>query len=253
MDHEAEFIRRQDWAGLKRHYSTQLDHAWELAWVQLVQFKDLKAAIHEFQKSIRNPNLEQASYLMLWKLGHRPKDHRAMGPASLRLYDAYLKGDFRQMLSYLRTHPDSHHYLSSLLKSVYQGSVVPTFEELKLVLGREDIESEAHLFLGMILAGKLKKSVEAAEELKRFYTDPWSLRAMDELRRSVLDKDLSKRVRFAYAHRDGITLKRLFKAIESKISKISEEALSSSWREAFLAAIRYDHKHITENLMGVEF
>jgi len=253
VDHEAELIRRQDWAGLKRHYSTQLDHAWELAWVQLVQFKDVEAAVHEFQKSIRDPNLEQASYLMLWKLGHRPKDHRAVGPASLRLYDAYMKGDFRQMHSYLRTHPDSHHFFSALLKSVYHGSLIPTFEDLKIVLGREDLEAEAHLFLGMILGAKLKKPIEAAEEIKRFYSDPWSVRAMDELRRSVLDEDLSKRVRFAYAHRDGITLKRLFKAIESKISKISEDTLSLSWRDAFMEAVRYDHKRITENLMGVEF
>lgn len=211
------------------------------------------AALSHFQRALRDPHYEQASYLILWKLGQKPLDKRALGPSSLRLYDAYLEGEFRPLFYFLTSHSGNLAYAPLLLEKIFLANKSVSFDDLRSLERAGDLSAEASLYLGALYDRKLKKPVDAARAYASFLEDPWSRRSIQEIRKHLFDQDLSKRVKFALAQKDGLTLKRLYRALMAKCRKLGEDQVPSIWKEAFEKAIAYDQSHITENLLSQAF
>lgn len=252
MDLEAELIRSSNWRELKRLYSGRVGSSWELAWVHLLRFHDKSAAIQCFQKALNDPHFEQASYLMLWKLGARPRFKHLLEPSSLRLYDAFQQAEPRPLAYWLAEKSDRHIYSEFILKrlSGQIKNILP--DEVELLEKAVSSSASSSYFLGQIWEKKLKEFEKAEKVYRKLYSDPWVKKILNESSRILFDLELSERMRLAYARRDGLLLKRLFKALDAKSKKLKAD-LPPQYRQAFEKAIAWDNEHLTENLLGFEF
>lgn len=253
MDQEVQLIRSGDWGDLKRLYSKRLGSHWELAWLYLTKLNDKKRAVSEFKQSIRDPHFEEASYLMLRALGAKPGAVNVITPASLRFFDAYEKGDLRP-LSYFILQDSLHHkYAENLLARVFFKDGKVTEEPLRNLSQVVGLSSAAHLRLGQIWDFRLKNISEAQKHYKVFLKNAWTLKALEEARRSFVDDEMARRIRYAFAEKDGVTLKRMYKALAAKAKKSSEAEVSAPIQKSFLNMIRLESDQVTKNMLGYPF
>jgi hypothetical protein len=249
MDTEAQLIQSGDWSALRRHYARQSGFAWESAWVHLLQFGDLKSAVESFQKALKDPRFEEAASIMLWRLGQKPVEKLSVLPSSLRLYEAFIEGEFRPFLSYFMSLEGDWETAGSVFERVLNSQKAVQSEELKL-LPTQNLSSSAAFFLGQIFSRRLRDSSSAKKFFDIFLKDLWVQRVLMESRRALLDAEMSRRLRHAYAQKDGNTLKRLLKALVAKNKKISTAPV---WAKAFDQALQCELSHLTENLLGHSF
>lgn len=249
MDREAELVRSENWSELRRFYSARAGHSWELAWIHFLKIRDRVKAAEEFGRTFQDPRFEEASYILLWKLGKRPGVRRTSGPASLRLYEAYLNGNAAPLLHFLQASPQNQKFAPALLKQVVETA---SGEDLEAFA---DFELPASLLylLGRHAEKNLKNSRLASIFFNRFLEDPWSVRIVEETRRLIFDPEISQRLRHAYSRRDGITVKRILKTAHFRVEKMKEKSLSSVWSEAMDEAFELEATHITESLFGFAF
>ncbi len=251
MDVEAELIRSQDWSELKRFYSARSGYTWELAWITLRESPDPQRAIVHFQNALRDPRYEEAAWIMLWKLGKRPLARPREFPQSLRYYEAYENRDWAPLCHYLKKSSENEKFAASLLERA-----LPNLSEFDLT-EIEKIPRTAKLngLLGNHADRKLKSSAFSKKFFKSFYQDPWVHKALEEIRRRLLDAETSKKIIYAYSHRDGITLQRILKAVAARLAKLKndEDGFSREFKDAMKEVIHWDLKHLSENMFGYSF
>lgn len=245
-------IQRQNWQELRRLYSNRCGSGWIEAWEALHR-ADLKTAVSAFQKCFREPQLQDAAFIVLWKLGSRPSAFRPSQPKSLKYYHAYLEGELRPLVFFLKQSSQHLDYAAHILERVYQFGRHLKIEELELASSLSLDDAEAHLRLGQLWDHRLRKANQATRHFDIFFRDPWVQKALEESRRLLFDEKLSQRVRFAYSQRDGLTLKRLFSALEARISKLNKEQVSDVIRQALHQAVEFDRQNVTLNMLGYPF
>ena len=249
MDRESELVKSENWTELRRFYAARSGHAWELAWIHLLKMRDRLKAIEYFNKTLEDPRYEEASSIVLWKLGQRPARRAYVGPPSLRLYEAYMKGDAPTLLRYLRHSSENATFVPAILRQICDSL---TREDIVSWVGA-DLPASLCFQLGAHAERKLKDLALADEFYKRFYQDAWSIRLADENSRLVFDPEISRRLRHAYSKRDGITVKRTLKTASFRLEKLTEKAASPLWIEALQEAFELEAIHLTENLFGYPF
>src|SRR4051812_14462829 len=131
MDVEADLIRAGNWSELKRYYTSQAGHAWELAWVQLLKMRDVSAATEQFTKALQDPRYEEAAHILLWYLGKRPQTKALEGPPSLRVADAFMAGRPAVLLKYLEDSASHSIYLPFLFRNLAEKMSLRELAELE--------------------------------------------------------------------------------------------------------------------------
>ncbi|MDB5039239.1 MAG: hypothetical protein JWQ35_2767 [Bacteriovoracaceae bacterium] len=243
MDIEAELIRAENWPELKRYYASKTGHSWELGWVNFLQ-KDLEKSVEHFSKALNDPRYEEAAHILLWKLGRRPYMRPLEGPPSLRLYDAFTAGRAGPLLAFLQESHSNRVYLPFIFQSIVEKM---TLTELATL---ETFERPAafSLLLAEVFDRKWKNYEKAKFFYDEFFSDPWTKKVLEENRRQIFDNETSRRIRMAYAQKDGAHLKIALAAALARSSK-----LSSNWMKAMEAAIAWDTTHLTQNILGYAF
>lgn len=249
MDREAELVRSENWSELKRFYSSRAGHTWELAWVYLLKIRDQAKAAEEFQRTFQDPRYEEASYILLWKLGKRQSFRRSVGPQSLRLYESYLMADPGPLLHFIQKNPSQKSWTLSLLRQISEHLSAEAVESLQSV----SLHPVSQYLLGFHSERRLKRFDLAEIFYQNFIADSWCQRILIEVQRVLFDPDMSRRMRNAYAKRDGITVQRVLKAAQFRLDKVESSVLSDLWKETMTEALEEESHHITENLLGYPF
>lgn len=258
MEREADLIRSQSWEELRQHYTGRAGTAWESAWLHLLRLKDKSAAIKHFKEVVRDPHFEEAAAIMLWKLGAPMKEEKLIQSPTLRLYLAFSRAQLRPWGQFFQRQlklgdSSSIYYVDSVLDQVLSIGGAVSKEDLEAVEQLAQLGSNAWLFLSLLWDRRLKDRQRAAKAFEQYLKDPWVEKILQEARRYVLDFEMSKRVQYAYAQKDGLMLQRLLKAQLARLRKLSSKDAPLVWRHALEEAIRVDSKSITENLLGFEF
>jgi hypothetical protein len=254
VDREAELIRSSNWGELKRFYSDRLGSAWELAWVQLNQFQDHDGAVEAFRKSFEDPRFEEASYIMLWALGHKPDRPIALQSQSLRLYQAFQEGKIRPLSYWLKEHRDHQFFSESILERVLEVSSNSEVseEDLKSMGSAIRQSAESFYLMGRLWETRSRKFDEAEIFYEKFFNELWVKKISIEASKHLFDREISDRLRFAYASKDGLLIKRLLTALEAKLDKLSFQNVRA-YQKAFEQGLRWDLDHLTTNLRGAAF
>ena len=243
MDLEADLIRSQDWTGLKRFYSSQLGHAWELGWIQLLQYQDKPKALSQFGLTVRDPRYEAASYIMLWKLGKKPASQPLTLPASLYLYEAYLSGSFDLLLRFIKQSPENERYAPLLLGESVSSA---TEKDLMAMLSYKRT-ALLSLAFGQHCDRRLKIPALAEKFYAEFISDPWSQRVLQENRRYIFDSELIQKLCYAYSKKDPVLVTRLLRAAAARIDKLP---MSSMWKAALKKALDWEISRAAENILS---
>lgn len=244
MDQEAELIKKQSWHELRRFYSSKTGHAWELAWVSLAHFQDRAKAIDQFLVSLQDPRYEEASYIMLWKLGRRPSPAALRGPKSLLLYDAFLQGRTATLVHYVTESKKNSVYAPFLLDRHLETLSARDLIELEGV----QVSSELALNFSEIWQAKHKDFQRAKKYLLIFLHDPWSMKILEDLK-VVFDSDLLKRLQGAYARREVHEIESLLGVAKAR----AKRGPSILWIQAFQAAIDEDIRSAGRHITSFEF
>ena len=249
MDRETELVKSENWSELRRFYSAKAGHSWELAWIHFLKIRDRGKAAEEFAKTFQDPRFEEASHILLWKLGKKPGFRRTNGPPSLRLYEAFLSGNSGSLLDFIEASDANAKFAPALIRQICElasSEDLESFSELQL-------PASLNYLLGRHAERHLKNPRLAALFLTKFLEDPWSARIVDEVRRLIFDPEISQRLRHAYSRRDGITVKRILKTAHFRLEKMKEKSLSAVWSESLDEALEQESTHITETLFGFSF
>jgi hypothetical protein len=244
MDVEAELIRSSNWAELKRYYSSKAGHSWELAWVHLLKTKDLHQAIEQFTKALNDPRYEESSHIMLWRLGKRPSMIPLEGPPSLRVYDAFVSGRSGPLLHYLESSSSHSAYLPFLFRNLLQKMSIQDLSSIE----KFPRPASFSLLMAEVYDRRLKDFEKAKTFYQEFLSDPWTKNVIDENRRNVFDAESSRKLRMAYAQKDGSFIK---KSLQFLLKE--NEGLQTAWSKALVGALHYDLRAITQNILGFPF
>ncbi len=248
MDREAELIRLENWTGLKQFYAARSGHAWELAWIQLLKLRDYQKAAEEFQRCLQQPRFEEASYIVLWKLGKRPSFSKVARPTSLRLYEAFLQGHLNVLRGYLDRAQNASH-LPYLLEHMIEHFKIEDVE----FFAAKALPQVSFYFLGRHADLRLKNAQVASQCYAHFFQDPWIRKVGEEVSRMLFDADLSRRLRSAYAAKDGVTVKRLLKTAQFRVEKADDSFISPVWRETLKDVLDFESENLTNHLLGHPF
>lgn len=248
MDREAELIRLENWTGLKQFYAARSGHAWELGWIQLLKLRDNQKAVEEFQRCLQQPRFEQASYIVLWKLGKRPSFSKVDRPPSLRLYEGFLQGHLNVLRAYV-DRPQNLTHLPYLLEHMIDHFKLEDVE----FFAAKALPQVSFYFLGRHADLRLKNAQLASQCYAHFFQDPWVRKLGDELGRMLFDADLSRRLRSAYSVKDGVTVKRLLKTAQFRVEKADDSIMSPLWRETLKEILEFEAESLTSHLLGHAF
>ncbi|TVQ80865.1 MAG: hypothetical protein EA369_01370 [Bradymonadales bacterium] len=249
MDFEAQLIQSQNWSELRRHYARTTGYSWEQAWLHLHQMEDRGTAIEHFRAALRDPRFEEASMIMLWRLGQKPSLRPASIPPSLRLYEAYQEGELRPFLSFLMSREAEPATRATIFRQVLLSKRAIQKEDLDFV-SLKALDPISAYFVGQIFSQRLKQPQVARPLFESFVTDVWTQRVLKESRRCLVDSDMQRRLRHAYAQKDGQSLKRLYRAMEAKLKK---QEIPPIWQKALTEALKREQKDLTQNLVGYAF
>lgn len=251
MDTEAELIRSERWSELKNFYSKKAGYAWEQAWVSYLKTADYEDTIRQLKQAFQDPRYEEASYILLWKLGAKPRFRSFVGPQSLRLYEAYSLGELGPLLRYCTSKKSRLIYLEAFLERVLHADTRIHQKDVDGLEGMGPVSARAHYFLAYLLDHRSSCRSLADTYYELFLGDPWTARVLKEAREEILDEKIGTSLRHAYKTRDGEQVKRLLKACLSRIHKTP--SLSDSWSKILKAGLQWDLDHLGEAIRGYPF
>jgi hypothetical protein len=254
VDVESELIRSGNWPELRRHYTKKIGSSWELGWMALLQERSRSGAIEHFKNALRDPHFEEASYLLLRKLGVQRLDRPANLPNSLKLFDSFVAGELRPLVVFLCTRKEHLGFAESILSQVDQLHRSVREEELRALDKVERLSARALIYVSLLWDRRLKKPQEALRVFEYALRDPGFRRLTQSLAEWIDDEVLLSKILGAYHHRDGLSLGRYLTALidglhEGRIGK----SLHQDLRATLVDAFRFDHEHMTENLLSFSF
>lgn len=249
MDLERELIKAENWSELKRLYSNRTGASWELGWLSLLKDQDFEKARDHFALALRDPHYEEAAYILLRKLGKRVATRPPQCPPSFRLFEAYEAGDFHYLDHYLSRHLDHARYFSALISV----SVDKLTERDLSLIEKYPRTAATSLALGVHCDRRLKSHTWAEKFYKEYYTNAWSKRVLEELNRHLINTDVSRELKNAYVQHDGISVRRIIKGLAARVSNVSEEVISATWKKSLKQALEWELDHLSENIFSYPF
>lgn len=249
MDLERELIRAENWSELKKLYSSKTGASWELGWLALLKDKDTQKAVSYFSQSRREAHHEEASTIILRKLGQKSLGPTLECSPSFRIFEAYESGDFNYIHHFLIQSRDHERYFASLM-----GSSIEKLTERDLVLVEKfSRPAGISLRLAVHCDRKLKNHSWAGIFYREYFANPWSRRVLEEARRLFLDAETGRNLRSAYAQHDAISARRILKSLAVRLANVSEQSITHLWRTSFKKAIEWEIDHLSENITSFPF
>lgn len=263
MDVEAELIRSENWSDLKRYYSDTTRHPWELAWLLLLRdpnsnSKDTETnALELFQRLLEDPHYDEAAYIVLWWLRKKPSSRtfalRDRLPVTLEVYESVETGRIEPVLRFLEK-KENHVFAPHLLgmETLVKSLKTQDLEKLDKFPNRP---ASVSLKWAHHCDRRLKNVALAKKYYREFLADPWTRYAIQEVERQI-DSEALRHLQYAYSDRDGVTIRRVLKALLARLEKPSAndpELQSGSIKNAVRVALEEDLQHISENILGFAF